>query len=693
MTYTSDADSLIKDLDKIARFRQNFAGSLAKIIATIKQAESEGESGSGGLGLTRDIEDLDLARKNLQHGVFRLLVLGDMKRGKSTFLNALIGENLLPSDVNPCTAVLTVLRYGPEKKVTVYFKGEKLPKELDFATFKREYTIDPDYAEKLEADQKLAFPDVSYAVVEYPLPLLQKGIEIVDSPGLNDTEARNELSLSYINNCHAILFVFRASQPCTLAERRYLENYIKGRGLTVFFLINAWDELQKGLIDPDDTEELKAAEEKVRQVFRTNLAEYCNVDGYDVYDERVFEISSLKALRLRIKSPESSLEKTGFLGFMTALNTFLTKERAIAELRQTRILARQTYNHVHEAIERRIPLIKQDVEELKRRVSSVEPEFKKLTEIRDRFQDEITTKRDRKARAIADSYRSYILNLGNTFETDFLRYQPDIGFFDSLNKGKREEFNAAFKHAFEQYLKDKMAAWELTAERELHDAFAELSQSASEYGSAYTKVANSINEKLIGQPFYASQNIGSEENSPAWASWAMGFFSLALGNVAGIALAGAGFDWKNILVNSLAVIGIWSFLSIFSISLIGGPVGVLLLGLGVGAWQADQARKELISATKKEFVKHLPQLAQEHWDAINQAVKDCFTAYEQEVKKRINDDINSRKAELDNLLKQKESREINSDKELQRLKNVDTEILTEYRHLDSLYEGLLSSHA
>ena len=90
----------------------------------------------------------------------------------------------------------------------------------------------------MEEAKKEAFPGVDYAVVEYPLALLEKGIEIVDSPGLNDTEARNELSLGYINNCHAILFVMRASQPCTLGERRYLENYIKGRGLTVFFLIN-----------------------------------------------------------------------------------------------------------------------------------------------------------------------------------------------------------------------------------------------------------------------------------------------------------------------------------------------------------------------------------------------------------------------------------------------------------------------
>lgn len=62
------------------------------------------------MNLEREIEDARRASQNLRQGSFRLLVLGDMKRGKSTFLNALIGENLLPSDVNPCTALLTILR-------------------------------------------------------------------------------------------------------------------------------------------------------------------------------------------------------------------------------------------------------------------------------------------------------------------------------------------------------------------------------------------------------------------------------------------------------------------------------------------------------------------------------------------------------------------------------------------------------
>jgi replication fork clamp-binding protein CrfC len=685
-------DRFIHDLDRIAQTRTEISISLSKIAEIINQAELAGDSSSGKLSLTRDIEDIQIASKNLKQGVFRLLVLGDMKRGKSTFLNALIGENLLPSDVNPCTAVLTLLRYGPEKKVTIHFNDGKSPQSLDFQSFKYKYTIDPAEAKKLEQEKKQAFPDVDYAVVEYPLTLLEKGIEIVDSPGLNDTEARNELSLGYINNCHAILFVMRASQPCTLGERRYLENYIKGRGLTIFFLVNAWDQVKESLIDPDDAEELAAAESRLRQVFKANLAEYCIVDGQDIYEERVFELSSIQALRRRLKNPQADLTGTGFTEFMGSLNTFLTRERAVAELRQIRTLSRQTVNNTREAIDRRIPLLDQNVNELKLRIESVEPEFTKLNSIRDQFQREILNTRDQQARGISESFRSYVLNLGNTFETDFLRYQPELNFFDFLSNGKREEFNASLQKAFEQYIADKSAAWTLTAERDIAEAFRNLSRSAAQYGASYNQVTEQITAKLTGQKVSVNTKTNVEDDSPGWAKWAMGLLSLSRGNLAGFALAGAGFDWKNILLNYFTVIGVGGIITAFT-GIILGPIGFALLGLGVGLLQADQARKELVKTAKKELVKYLPQIANEQANTVYNAVKECFDTYEKEVSQRINDDINARKSELDNLLKQKETREINRETELKRLQKLQTDVTDELRKIETSYSNLLAYYS
>ncbi|MBD2383972.1 dynamin family protein [Cylindrospermum sp. FACHB-282] len=692
MSYQVGTDKFINDLERVAQVKSEIAICLTKIANTINQAELAGDSSSGKLSLSRDVEDITVASKNLSQGVFRLLVLGDMKRGKSTFLNALIGENLLPSDVNPCTAVLTVLRYGPEKKVTIHFNDGKNPQQLDFQSFKYKYTIDPSEAKKLEQEQKQAFPDVDYAVVQYPLTLLEKGIEIVDSPGLNDTEARNQLSLGYVNNCHAILFVMRASQPCTLGERRYLENYIKGRGLTVFFLINAWDQVRESLIDPDDSEELAAAEDRLRQVFKANLAEYCTVDGQNVYDERVFELSSIQALRRRLKNPQSDLGGTGFPQFMGALNTFLTRERAIAELRQVRTLARLACNHTREAIDRRLPLLDQDIDELKKRIDSVEPEFNKLNTIRDGFQKEIINTRDTQARSTSESFRRYVLSLGDTFESDFLRYQPQLNLFDFLSNGKREAFNAALQKAFEQYITDKLSAWTLTAEKDIDVAFRELSRSAAKYGASYSQVTDKITEKLTGQKVTVNTTTIEDDNSPGWAKWAMGLFSLSSGNLAGVALAGAGFDWKNILLNYFTVIGIGGMITAVT-GVFLGPIGLALLGLGVGFLQADQARKELVKTAKKELVKYLPQVANEQSPIVYKAVKECFDAYEKEVSQRINDDIASRKAELDNLLQQKATREINRESELKRLKTLQENVIEQLQKIEAAYSNLLAYYS
>ncbi len=673
-------DTFLNDLERVIQVRAQVATSLDKMADTINQAVGDS---------TRDIDDIRVASNNLRTGVFRLMVLGDMKRGKSTFLNALIGERILPSDVNPCTAILTVLRYGAQKKVTVHFDDGKPPQTMDFETFKVKYTIDPAEAKRLEQDNKQAFPGVTHAIVEYPLPLLEKGIEIVDSPGLNDTEARNELSLGYINNCHAILFVLRASQPCTLGERRYLENYIKNRGLSVFFLINAWDQVKEALIDPDDKDELREAEERLRKVFHANLAEYCDIDGHNIYDERVFELSSIQALRKRLKNPQADLDGTGFPQFMGALNTFLTRERAVSELRQVRTLARTASNNTKESVERRIPLLEQGVEELRNRINSVEPEFNKLTNIRDDFQKEILKTRDTQAHSISDSFRSYVLNLGNTFETDFLRYQPELNILDFLSSGKREAFNAALQKAFEQYIADKLAAWSLTAERDINSAFVQLGRSAAKYGDSYNQITNQITEKLTGEKVKLNTNVSGEEDAPSWAKWAMGLLSLSRGNLAGFAMAGAGFDWKNILLNYFTVLGVGGLLSTVT-GIFLGPIGFAVLGLGVGMLQADQARKELVKTAKKELVKYLPQVAQEQSKTVYDAVKECFDAYEREVSKRINEDILSRKSELDNLLKQKETCEINNEAELKRLNKLTEDVFTQLNNIESAFSNLLT---
>ena len=77
-------------------------------------------------------KSLKEARTKLEEEAFNLVVLGQFKRGKSTFINALLGEGILPTAITPLTSVVTILRYGPELKVRVeYLSGRS--EEIDIA--------------------------------------------------------------------------------------------------------------------------------------------------------------------------------------------------------------------------------------------------------------------------------------------------------------------------------------------------------------------------------------------------------------------------------------------------------------------------------------------------------------------------------------------------------------------------------
>lgn len=691
MNYKSEVENLIKNLHRVAEKRQEFAGYLSRTAEIIQRAEREGANKSGQLFLEREIQDLQITGENLQTGRFRLMVLGDMKHGKSTLLNVLLGKQLLPSAVNPCTAILTIIRYGEQEKVTVYFK-DKPEQTMSFEQFSREFTIDPKEAKRFEQEQVQAFPDVSYAVVEYELELLKNGIEIVDTPGLNDTDERNQLTLGYINSCHAILFVLNATKPCTMEERRYLENYLKGRGLTIFFLINRWDELQKSAFDPDDEREVRKYEEAQRQVFASNLQEYTIIEGDDLYEERVFETSALNALRRRVKNQK--MDGTGLPEFLGSLQHFLTTERAISEFRQARALMRQTYKRLREKVEVRIPLLSQNVEELRSRIKSVQPGFNKLTEIRDEFRDEIKQTRKKSAEDLARSAYLFFSQLDTTFEEDFRPYVPPLNFFKFLWSGSRKEFQERMNEGFKKYINDKLAQWGQSAEKDLRSYGDRLALSAAQYGFAYQGITDKIDSNLTGIAVDLNDVVetqGDVAKSPGWARFATGATAFLLGDWVGAASSATGtYNWRMLLSTLGLVIGANVLLSLL-FGLVLGPVGIAgVMGLA-SFGQTEGLRREFLKKTRELLKKELPSVATTSARKIEDQVLQLFEEYEIEAISRIDDDIKSRKAELQSLLDQKESGEFEREAEIQRLNKLERDVFDQAQTLESTYDDLMGT--
>ncbi|MFZ1026991.1 MAG: dynamin family protein [Limnoraphis robusta] len=688
---------LYQDLDQVIQIRFEIADHLTKIVNRLSQVRND----SIRLSFEGNIKDLDIANKNLKSDVFRLLILGDKNRGKTTFLNALIGDNLLPTGMHLSTATFTVVRYGQQGQATIYFNNGQEPEKINIETFKRRYTVPYEKNHQFEFKQELAFPHIDCVVLEYPSSLLEKKIEIIDSPGINETEVLSEITLNYIHQSDAVLFILDALQPCTLTECRYLDNYIKNRGRTVFFLINAWDKVRQSLVNPDDPEQINEAEGKLRLTFQTKLFKYYPVEQQDIYDDRVFEISSLKALRQRLKTSDATLEATGFPEFITALNTYLTQKQAVLELQQVKTLADQVYAHLHQTVERRILLVQQ-VDRCQRNICLVKPEFERLDDICQQVQKSIREIKDKCTDRIANLYRKYFSSLPQTFDMDITE-QLDIKLRDIFkNKNNKETAEKIILHIFEQYLNDKLSDWSLIITEDIKDAHFELYRKLENHIDDYVKVVNRITDKL------ADQKIQKDNHNITVPSWAIGLlfsdselekdkfsflqtqsdrlekiewnYKLKRSKIIGLNLDIL-HKIHQILINFLPDLTIVKSITYF----LSKRFNELDFELRV-----QQIRQDIINVLKKELMNYIPSLAQEQWQLTHSVIQNYFDEFEQEVNQRIKNDIECYKAELECLINQEKIPNFDLEKELQFLKGLDAEIESEISSMNSIFNQLHS---
>jgi GTP-binding protein EngB required for normal cell division len=150
----------------------------------------------------------------LAEGRFFVACVGQFKRGKSTLLNALIGQPLLPTGVVPVTSAVTVLRYGASLKTRVHL--------LDG-------TIQPiDTASSLDYVTEARNPGnakgVAVVEVSVPSPLLATGLCLVDTPGLGSVFAANtEVTRAFAPQIDAALVVLGADPPISADELALVE--------------------------------------------------------------------------------------------------------------------------------------------------------------------------------------------------------------------------------------------------------------------------------------------------------------------------------------------------------------------------------------------------------------------------------------------------------------------------------------
>ena len=174
--------------------------------------------------------DRELVRK-LEEDRFHLVVVGEFNHGKTTFVNALLGEQALPVGVTPTTATIHHIRWADKPEATVVTtSGERKP--VPFADAKR-----------FAVGGGASGDDVDYLEIGYPAALLKERILLVDTPGVNDLSLqRSDITYSYIPRADAVLFLLDAGQILKESERVFLnDKLLKASRDKIVFVITKWD--------------------------------------------------------------------------------------------------------------------------------------------------------------------------------------------------------------------------------------------------------------------------------------------------------------------------------------------------------------------------------------------------------------------------------------------------------------------
>ena len=303
-----------------------------EIVARFQQL-AELADAVGMVTLARDIRTTRIPKLEAER--FHLVVLGEFNHGKSTFVNSLLGQDVLPTGITPTTASINhvVFAANPSARV-VLTSGES--KFLEPTQLKEWVTVAGGHAS-----------EVAYVELGYPSELLVNNVVLVDTPGVNDlNEQRAEVTYGYVPRADAVVFLLDAGQALKDSEREFLRSRVleSARDRLIFVL---------GKMD------LLSADE------RTAVVEYVKNGLAQIAPDPVLFALSAKDWA-KTKDP-----KSGMPDLVAYLGKFLARDRAQVILDNAAADAARTASYLENNLGVRMRAYDLDLGELETRISAV----------------------------------------------------------------------------------------------------------------------------------------------------------------------------------------------------------------------------------------------------------------------------------------------------------------------------------
>lgn len=303
-------------------------------------------SSNANFGDKSALDALNDASRQLNDDILRVLVMGKFSSGKSTFLNALMGQTFLPAKPTPTTAVIGEIIYADHPEAILYPKkgsavGEK-PFNIKVEDLSKYIVIDHTTATE---DQKKAPNPYQKIVIKYPLNVCKHGIMFVDSPGLDDPTCHDAITKDYLPTADAIIYCMNASMAFSAGDKMEIERLVALGYKSIIFVLTYFDVIQSNdeLMGSNDAEE-------TRKHYTEKLAKYT-----DLGSNGIFFVSSVLALKAKKSGNQQFLEQSNFPPLEKKLEQILFDEKGrmklLKALFSTRRINRETNQQLTDLID------------------------------------------------------------------------------------------------------------------------------------------------------------------------------------------------------------------------------------------------------------------------------------------------------------------------------------------------------
>lgn len=292
-------------IDFGSRVFGGFLGNSLKILEQKQQVLTKMNQQSL-LNLNPSLEELESILQKLKNQQFSIGITGVLSSGKSTLLNALLGQEILGSSTIPETASLTILKYAktPSACVSFWNKSEwedlkstmedsMLNQLLSNAEFKQtleKYVQDSTQSLEISLEELPKYTSANHTsrlcnlikktTLFTPLKFLENKVEIVDTPGLDDPIVqREEITKGYILSCDLLIHAMNAAQSATQIDVDFVLQTLQNANISrILILLTHAD-----LLEPKELESaLQYTKESIRARLSQNMpkqnADLCSKD-------------------------------------------------------------------------------------------------------------------------------------------------------------------------------------------------------------------------------------------------------------------------------------------------------------------------------------------------------------------------------------------------------------------------------